>query len=192
MVCLRGFGVSCVEGAEAEMIRLQKRFVLLITLLGLIIVYAGYTLYWRENGTISVAAITDYQRISPDQIEYAIEGAQYQADGSYLIQGWCVQPGITYPFYNYGEDNYANGVYNNIHVGYLSEDQVHIVPTRLEQREDVNQIMDDGIDYKYCGFQARIPEDNVEECRDSTLVFLIQNPDGTEQLCELERVHDYE
>lgn len=172
--------------------RRQRLFVLAVMVVATVIVYGGYSLYWSESGSLNISNLVDYQMGSADQIAYDIEDLQYQSDGSCVLRGWCVQPCVTYPFYNYGEDKHSSGVYNNIHVGYLSDDQIYIAPTRLEQREDVNRIMDDGIDYGYCGFQARIPEDNVEAFENGTLVLLLQNPDGTEQLYELEQVHDYE
>lgn len=172
--------------------RWQTLFVLVVMLVATVIIYVAYALYWSENGSMRIYNLTDYQVGSAEQIAYDIESVQYQSDGSCILQGWCVQPGVTYPFYNYGYDTYERGVYNNIHVGYLLDDQVYIAPTRLEQHDDVNRIMNDGTDYRYCGFQARIPEDNVDECIDGILVVLIQNPDGTEELYELGQVHDYE
>lgn len=74
--------------------------------------------------------------------------------------------------YNYGVDTVLYGVYNNFHCGIVKDNEVIIFPTRLKKRPDVNNESGDGIDYKYCGFNAYVPDKYASGYSDCELVML--------------------
>ena len=76
----------------------------------------------------------------------------------------------------------GSGVYDNNHLCYVKNDIVYELPTKLEYRKDVNQLLNDGIDYAYSGFYARIPEDNMNIRNDAKMGMIAETLDGEEVL----------
>lgn len=172
--------------------RQQTIFIVTLIVIALVTGTALYTLFWRDRQTVRISDTSDYQTGSADEIMYSIDLAERQADGSYMIQGWCIQPGITYPYYNYGIGIESAGVYNNMHIGFLYEDRVYTIPTELERRDDISENMNDGIDYAYSGFYSRIDANEIGDYIDGEMMILLQDPDGDRTLYRIGALHDYE
>ena len=64
----------------------------------------------------------------------------------------------------------------------LNEGKVYVLPTKLEDRPDVTDVMDDGIDYRDCGFQSFVPPACSETMENGKIGFLTRDPDGNETL----------
>ncbi len=158
-------------------------FFMLISLFAVIILFA---LYAREDDSLSIVSLDSFKEGDPSNLLYDIEAFQYDSDGACLVNGWAIKPGVTYHFYNYGNDAERNTVYNNMRIGFTDGESVYIMPTKLEQRTDVNELINDGIDYAYCGFRSRLPVRYTESVEYNIVVLIWQNPDGTQELYYLE------
>lgn len=142
-------------------------------------------LFAREDKNVKTAAVSSFTQGKPSDIQYKVESRQYDGNGAYVISGWAVKPGVTYSFYNYGNDAERSCVYNNMHVGFVDGETVYILPTKLSQRDDVNQLINDGIDYSYCGFTAQLPKNKTGKIENGSLVLIWKNPDGSQELYHL-------
>ena len=69
-------------------------------------------------------------------------------NGNTWLQGWCVRKGVTYRYYNYGLDCTADAVYTNLHLCLVEGDSVYVIPTKLSDRDDIETVIGDGIDYR--------------------------------------------
>ena len=69
-----------------------------------------------------------------------------------------------------------------MHIGYVLDDVVYVIPTRLCTREDVNELIGDGINYKYCGFNSRVSSKDYKILENAAMVIIWENPDGTKEI----------
>lgn len=155
-------------------------FVAFITLLGLA---------FREDRTVKTAEVRSFRRGKPSDIQFKVESQHYE-DGTYVISGWAVKPGVTYTYYNYGNDKRHNSVYNNMHLGFVDGNTVYILPTKLSQRDDVDRFMNDGIDYAYCGFTAELPKNRAGRIEHGKPVLIWKNPDESQEIYDLRKDGD--
>lgn len=146
-------------------------FVIAVLLCG----YSGY----RIKGRIAEHFLDEYKE-SLQSFNYKLEGGAVYRDGHAVITGWMTDTGHIDSGYNYGVDTVLYGVYNNMHCGIVNGDKVIIFPTKLKKRPDVNNEINDGIDYKYCGFTAYIPSEYVSEYSDNEIVLTVKRRNGEE------------
>ena len=171
---------------EKKMSKVQIRFVAGVMALAFIAIVVLFIIFIREDSVVKRIRLDSFMVGDTTSIKYSVETRQYNNDGSYSINGWAIKPGITYHFYNYGNDAERDRVYNNMHVGFTDGKYVYILPTKLQQRTDVSQNMNDGIDYAYCGFRSRLPKKLAETIEGKTIVLIWRNPDKTQELYYLE------
>jgi uncharacterized protein (UPF0128 family) len=69
-----------------------------------------------------------------------------------------------------------------MHIGFTDGKTVYILPTKLENRDDIDQYINDGIDYQFCGFQSRLPKEKSGRIKKGALVLIWKNPDGSQEL----------
>lgn len=161
---------------------IQKRFVFSMMLLSLSTVILLLLLFLQENMSIKKENIDSYIEGDNKNIHYYVDRNGFNQDGSYSVEGWCIKPGVQYSFYNYGYGKSLKSVYNNMHIGVTDGKTVYIFPTKLESRDDVDKYMNDGIDYKFCGFKSKLPRNEIEILEVGRLVLIWQNPDGSKEL----------
>lgn len=167
-----------------KMLREKRRGVSILTiaLLAMGVVTLLFFLYRRENEHISVRSRSEFTIGKSDEIEYDIEEEGISSSGDYRIHGWFVIKGRVYEYLNGGMMEEGSGVYDNNHLCYVKNDIVYELPTKLEYRKDVNQLLNDGIDYAYSGFYARIPEDSMNIRNDAKMGMIAETLDGEEVL----------
>lgn len=168
--------------SEQTIGKVQRLLVVIIMSLALVFALTIFELFYQENRRIEEKNLSSFTMGNKKDIEYKIEYKGLNNKGSYFIKGWCIKPGIEYSYYNYGNDAHKKSVYNNMHLGYLKKNTVYIIPTKLENRDDVDQYINDGIDYRFCGFQSIIPKEKLGKIEKGELVLIWKNPDGTQEL----------
>ncbi len=129
----------------------------------------GYSVY---RLSVKKTDISEYNEALPG-FDYKIEGGSVYRDGHAVVTGWLTDTGRVDSGYNYGVDTVLYGVYNNFHCGIVKDNEVIIFPTRLKKRPDVNNESGDGIDYKYCGFNAYVPDKYASGYSDRELVLTV-------------------
>lgn len=103
--------------------------------------------------------------------EYELEGGSVYKDGHAIVSGYLVDRKETYSVYDYAGNSYdEEGIYNYNIVGIKTEDKVILFKTKAKERADINEKINDNIDYRYCGFTAYIPKNIVEKYKDCELV----------------------
>lgn len=170
--------MSCNKETEK---RQQSIFFAGFLSLALLAAIAFIVLYQRENSQVRVESLESFPVGDPSEIIYEVSGEEiYDDRGTHLIMGWAVKPGKVYSFYNYGNDAYRERVYNNMYLGCTDGNDVFILPTKLSKRDDVDALINDGIDYAYCGFSSLLPAGIKEQMNSFVLIW--QNQDGTKEL----------
>lgn len=156
--------------------------ILAIALLAMVVVFMLFFVYRRENEHIRIHPKSEFAVGTRDEIEYDIEEEKVSSSGDYRIHGWFVVKGKVYDYLNAGMMEEGSGVYDNNHLCYVKDDLVYELPTKLEYRKDVNYLMNDGIDYEYSGFYARVPENSMDIRDNAELGMIVVTPDGEEIL----------
>ena len=114
-----------------------------------------------------------------EKIEYRINSVTELQD-TIQIEGWAVQKGIQYPYYNYGIDENSKGVYNKMRIGYADhkKKKATLFPTILEKSAEANETVNDGIDYKYCGFVCTISKSDYNLAQQNGFLVGFCDPNG--------------
>lgn len=160
----------------------QYRLVMVFVFLALVFISVLMILYYREGREIKSERLNSFTVGDNKDIRYKIDYQGQNQDGTYSVIGWCVKPGKVYSYYNYGNDATRASVYNNMRIGFTDGQMVYILPTKLENRDDVDQSINDGTDYQFCGFRSMIPKDQVGRIEEGSLVLIWKNPGGSEEL----------
>ena len=116
------------------------------------------------------------------QIQYDIEEVTSDKAGNYYIKGWCILKNVRYGYFNYGNNKTSSNVYNNMHLCIIDANKVYILPTKLEKRQDVNEFINDGIDYKYCGYRAKLNNNYISLISEHSWRIILKNIDGEESI----------
>lgn len=161
---------------------MQYRLVMVFVFLSLVLISVIMILYDQESRKIKCESLNSFTAGDTKDIRYNIDYQGQNQDGTYSVIGWCIKPGKVYSYYNYGNDATRAGVYNNMRIGFTDGQTVYILPTKLENRDDVDQSINDGTDYQYCGFRSMIPNVQVGRIEKGSLVLIWKNPDGSEEL----------
>ena len=176
---------ACVEGSSYEkhaIAKLERSFVFLFSIAAVVCTCALFLIYHHENSTISLYDKESFPHSAIENVQYSIESVSTDQNGNCTITGWFIQPGVTYSFYNYGNDATRSGVYNYLNICFVDGESTYVLPTKLEERSDVNDFIGDGINYRYSGFHAYIPSQYSYLLEKCSLGFLSQNPDGAKTL----------
>ncbi len=153
----------------------------MVTFLAMGMLVFVFFLYRKENQDIHIRSFSDFQIGDGSEIVYDIEEEDFSSEDC-RIHGWFVQKGMTYDYFNAGMMEAGSGVYDNNHLCYVIDNLVYELPTKLEYRQDVNDLLDDGINYAYSGFYARITGIQMEELANAQLGMIVMTPDGEEIL----------
>ena len=70
----------------------------------------------------------------------------------------------------------------NLHLCIIDANKVYILPTKLEKRQDVNEFINDGIDYKYCGYRAKLNNNYISLISEHSWGIILKNIDGEESI----------
>lgn len=127
------------------------------------------------------------EAFSTTDIEYEIESCDKTNDGGLLVTGWFIEKGVTYSFNNYGLDWYGESVYDDFYLCIIDADNVYIFPTKLFEREDITEKIDDGIVYGKCGFKAFIAEKYVDLYEEADIGVIVNDPYGGEKIYEISK-----
>lgn len=165
-----------------RMEKLEQIFLILFLVFAVSISCTLLLVYYHENNKVNKYSRTDFNEGKIIDVRYNLESISSDQSGNSTIVGWFVLPDVTYVFYNYGNDVNGNGVYNYLHVCLVNDDDVYVLPTKLEGRADVTDTIGDGIDYKYAGFQARLPYRYSSLLNECHVAFLTQDPGGAKTL----------
>ncbi len=143
----------------------------------------GLFLWYRwENNHITERSIDEFITGDSSKIQWSIEQEGISSSNDYRIDGWFVRTGVTYEVFNAGLMQWKTGVYNNNHLCYVRDGVVYELPTRLELREDVNDLLGDEVDYRYSGFHARVPARDLDILDGSVMGMIAESPDHEETL----------
>lgn len=153
-----------------------------ITLAAMGVAALLFCFYREENQHIRIRSRSEFQIGNEGEIEYNIEDENFGSAEDGRIHGWFVRKGQTYDYFNAGMMEAGSGVYNNNHLCYVKDNVVYELPTKLEYREDISDMLDDGVNYAYCGFYARIYGITQAELEDAQLGMIAETPDGEEIL----------
>lgn len=160
--------------------------ILLVTFLAMGVVTLLFCLYRRENRSVHIRSRSEFQLGDESEIEYDIEDEDFSSVEDSRIHGWFIRKGHTYDYFNAGMMEAGSGVYNNNHLCYVKDNTVYELPTKLEYRGDISDKINDGIDYAYCGFYARISGISPDEFENVQLGMVVKTTDGEEILYILE------
>lgn len=161
----------------------EHLLLILLTLLAIIAVCVILLRYNTENNEIRIFDESSFNQGAIEDVKFEIEPFSEEAENeAQIIKGWFILPGVTYQYYNYGNDAERSGVYNYLNLCFIKDGKVYVLPTKLELRDDVNNIISDGIDYRYSGFRANVPENYSHLIKEGSIAFLVQNPDGVNTL----------
>lgn len=182
-------GTACAERPSHEklsFVKLERNFVLLFSIVAVVCTCVLFLIYHHENTTISLYDKDSFPNSAIENVQYSIESVSTDQKGNCTITGWFIQPGVTYSFYNYGNDATRSGVYNYLNVCFVDGEYIYVLPTKLEERADVNDSIGDGINYRYAGFHAYVPSQYSYLLDKRSFGFLSQKPDGAKTLYVLE------
>ena len=73
-----------------------------------------------------------------------------------VVYGWAINKGVTYKYTNYAIGTFRAVYNNNLVVLVDRQNNVYSIPTKAIDRIDVSRKMNDAIDYRNCGFIARV------------------------------------
>ena len=170
---------------------LEHLLLVLLPLLAIFAVCVLFLLYDTENNEILVYDESSFSQGAIKDVKFEIESISERDErGAQIIKGWFILPGVTYQYYNYGNDAERNGVYNYFNLCFLKDGKLYVLPTKLELRDDVNNLISDGIDYRYSGFQANLPKNYSHLIKEGSIAFLVKNPDGVNTIYEQEGIRE--
>lgn len=159
--------------------RTQRTAAIVVLVIALIAVATLLVALRLEDTHVKVLAQSGYSAGSAASARYQLEERNARPDGSMEVKGWFVLPGVTYPYYNYGNDEHKTGAYDYMRFAVKNDDgSLTVFPTKLELRPDVTAALADGTDYRYCGFHALVPAKWSSSLDSNQLVMAITNPDG--------------
>ncbi|MCC6093690.1 MAG: hypothetical protein LIV24_01470 [Eubacterium sp.] len=160
----------------------ERYFLVVLSVAAALAVCALFLIYRNENNAVRFYNRNTFQSGAIGDIRYDVESVTADEKNNSTIKGWFVKPGVTYDFYNYGNDAERTGVYNYLNVCLIDADRVYVLPTKLEIRQDVNDLIGDGTDYKFSGFEAYVPSKYSYLFDNCSYGFLSRDPDGRQTL----------
>lgn len=163
-------------------IKRERCLLILFPILSMLIVGALLLVYNHENNKVHHYYRSEFEEKSIAEARCDIEAISEDEEGDCYIKGWFVLPGITYDFYNYGNDNHSSSAYNYVNVCVVDKNDIYVLPTKLEERQDVNELIGDGVDYKYSGFQAKVSSELSNLVENKSIAFLVKDPDDKKTL----------
>ncbi len=152
----------------------------LLALIGVMVILMS--IFNSEISEIKVRNLEDYEMGDADDISFCIDQQMVNDENKYVVSGWLVENGKTYEAYNYGMDLTANIAYNNTKVCLIQDDSVLVLPTKMVQRDDVTDIIQDNFSHKNSGFVSCVDSEKLNMEADATLGAITTDPYGKETL----------
>lgn len=116
------------------------------------------------------------------QFEYSVS---YEDKGSFfLMEGYVLEKGKTETVYNYGWGRTVDAAYINLKVALIDEmGNVLILPTKAVANPEVTKMINDGVNYDYSSFLAKINKSRIDESKKYQIGIIYTKIDHTEYLC---------
>lgn len=164
-----------------------KKHIYGVTLTGVllavaVVMSALFMVYRSELSNLKERRLSEIEIRDIGDITYSIEQEEILDDGNYVIGGWLVENGRTYEAYNYGMDATANIAYSNTTICFIDGDNIYELPTKLVQRDDVTELINDSINHKNSGFVAMFNTEKYNYSADMALGAITKDPNGEERL----------
>lgn len=132
------------------------RLILAFVIVTVVVMIGIFVAYYHEQNSVIKIDSTKIQYGNVSEIKYEVEDISKTKKGI-LYTGWAIKPGVKNRAFNYGWKKYVDEPYNNVHIGYADKHSIYLLPTKLHVRKDVNEMVADGNDYRYCGFTSLLP-----------------------------------
>ncbi len=134
---------------------------------------------WQRNAVRTVP----FDKISvgdPHAVSYHINHVT-EKNGTIQVEGWVVQKGVLYPYFNYGMDERGKGSYVKMRVACMNQGKgkLFLFPTQCLNRPDAERAIADGNKYQYSSFVARLPRKDLDNADINNLLFFFYNPNGS-------------
>ena len=121
-------------------------------------------IYQFDNLRIKNINTVDVQYVDKDNEKYLTNIDNIVSGDKYIeIDGWALEKGTINEYFNWvtGPDE---SVYNNNQVVLQDEDgNIYAINTVSEERLDVNELINDKINYRKCGFKALVKRNKLKE-----------------------------
>lgn len=114
-------------------------------------------IYQMDNFRMKKVDASEVTTVDRDNSSYIMNIDSIVQGNDYIeIDGWAIEKGVTHKYFNWvaGEDE---NVYNNNNVVLQDESgNIYAINTVSQERNDVNQIINDDINYAKCGFKGLV------------------------------------
>lgn len=146
----------------------------------IILTLAFIFVYISDNSKIKKITISDLNTTNSD-VKIKIENASINEN--YLqVSGWAIEKGKTYDYFNW-VNGHGNGVYNNNIVVLKDNDGIlYSINTASLPRPDVNECINDNIDYRNCGIHAVINVSKLNKNQTYKIGVILTDLDGNKNL----------
>ena len=116
-------------------------FILLLFVFALVTTLAIF-----QRNRIIKDDLRKYPLRDSSEILYSFDSSTIE-NGNLIINGWAIQPGLKYPYYNYGQDYHGEGVYNHFAFACIDmeEERITLFPTVLSREKNTERLPDDGM-----------------------------------------------
>lgn len=148
----------------------------------IIIIAASFIgIYKWDNGKITKIDKNQVSESINENIRMEIESVQ--DENKYLaIKGWIIEKGVTHEYFNWVAGEGKN-VYINNQIVLIDKDNIIVgFSTVSESRPDINEKINDGIDYQRCGVNALIKRSKLQKGKSYTIGILKTDLDGKKTL----------
>lgn len=156
--------------------------ILFVSLAGMMLVLALFAIMRFEDNRVITTNIDNYILQDSEDTIYSEEDKCKDSKGNVYIEGYFSVKGLSYDFFNYANDNHDKGVYANFQFCIIDGEVVYVMPTKLEETETINNLLNDGNNYRYAIFKTRIPNKYVNIINNAKKGIVSRTPDGEEYL----------
>lgn len=128
------------------------------------------------------SSLQSFVKSEEGQFEYSIS---YEDKGNFfLVEGYGLEKGKTETVYNYGWGRTVDAAYINSKVALIDEmGNVLILPTKAVDNPEVTKVINDGVNYDYSSFLAKIHRKRIDESKKYQIGIIFTKMDNTEYLC---------
>lgn len=159
-----------------------NNIIILVTVLGMVFVLSLFLFVNIENNRVIKRNISEYQTEYTADTVYEIKNIESDTKGNVYIDGIFAVKGLSYDFFNYANDNHDKGVYAYYHFCLIDENEVYVMPTKLSEDNEINEMLNDGNNYRYSVFDAKVPKKYAEALNSFKRGIVSRSPDGKESI----------
>ena len=151
---------------------MKKNLIVLLTIFGITLLFVGAFIY--EKRQVHVFNLNTYE--NTDNIYYDV--TDIKNDDEYLkIYGWAINKGVTYDFYNWIIKD-GKSVYINTTIALVKADMVYEIYTTTDYGVMINDIINDGIDYRNSGFVSIVDTSTFKIAGEYNVAIIITTING--------------